>query len=86
MDPHGHVRKALGPAYAYQYHIEDFWADCQDDKEVHTRHNMRMTVQFLRRVQPFLILDQVEEDKSTIMHPRYPVVANLPIPSIDWDE
>lgn len=86
MDPHGHVRKALGPAYAHQYHIEGFWADCKDDKEVHARHYMCMTMQFLRRVQPFLVLGQVEEDKSTIMHLRYLTVANLPIPSIDWDE
>lgn len=86
MDPHGHFRKALGPAYAHQYHIEDFWADCQDDKEMRARHYMRVMVLFLRRVQPFLVPDQVKEDESTIMHLRYPMVANLPIPSIDWDE
>lgn len=50
------------------------------------RNYMCMMVLFLRRVQPFLVPDQAEEDESTIMHLRYPAVANLPIPSIDWDE
>lgn len=86
MDPHGHVRKALGPTYAHKYHVEDFWADCKDDKEVRMRHYMRMTVQFLRRVQLFPVPDQVEEDESTLVHPRYPAVADLAIPSINWDE
>lgn len=28
----------------------------------------------------------MEEDESTVMDPRYNVVANLPLPLIDWDE
>lgn len=86
MDPHGHVRKALGLAYAHRYHVKDFWADCKGDKEVRMRHYMHMIMQFLRRVQLFQVPDQLEEDESTLMHPRYLAVANLAIPSIDWDE
>lgn len=44
---------------------------------------MQMTVCFIRRVQPFPIPDQVEEDEGTVMDSRYPAVANLPIPTID---
>lgn len=47
---------------------------------------MRMTTYFVRRVQPFPIPDQVEEDESMVMDPQYNAVANLPLPAIDWDE
>lgn len=86
MDPYGHIRKELGSGFAHLHHIEDFWADCQDDKEVHARHYMRMITYLIRKVQPFPIPDQVEEDGSTVMDPRYLAVANLPLPTIDWDE
>lgn len=47
---------------------------------------MWMTTYFVRRVKLFPIPDQVEEDESTIMDPRYAVVTNFPLPMIDWDE
>lgn len=34
-----------------------------------------MTMYFVRKVQVFPILDQIKEDKSTIMDPRYPAIA-----------
>lgn len=86
MDPYGHVRKVLGPKYTHLHHVEDLWENFQNDKEVCIRHYMRMTTYFVRRVQLFPITNQVEEDEGTIMDPLYNVVANLPLPTIDWDE
>lgn len=72
MDLYGHVRKALGLGFAHLHHIENFWGDCQDYREVRARHYMWMTANFVRKVQRFPIPDQVKEDDSTIMDPRYP--------------
>lgn len=49
MDPYGYIRNALGPEYAHLYHIEDFWENYQDDKEVHVKNYMRMTAYFVKR-------------------------------------
>lgn len=86
MDPYGHVRKALELGYAHVHHVEDFWENYQDDKEVHARNYMQMIAYFVKRVQLFPIPDQVEEDESTIMDSRYNAIASLSLLAIDWDE
>lgn len=86
MDPYGHIKKVLGPEYAHLHSIEDFWANCIDDKEVQMRHYMRMTAYFVKRVNLFPVPDQVEEDESTVIDPRYNAVGDLSLPLIDWDE
>lgn len=63
-----------------------FWADCHSEKEVHARNYMQMTTYFVRRVQLFPILDQVEQDEGTVMDPMYATVANFLLLMIDQDE
>lgn len=70
MDPYGHLKKSLGSKYAHLHNVEKFWENFQDDNEVRMRQYMRIQTYFLKRVNLFLIPDQVEEDEDTIMDPR----------------
>lgn len=47
---------------------------------------MRMITYFINMVNLFPVQDQVEEDERMVIYPQYNIVANLPLPMIDWDE
>lgn len=86
MDPYGKLKKFVGREYAHLHHIEIFWANCQDDKEVCMRHYMHMTIYFFKIINLFPVQNQILEDENTIVDPRYDVITNLPFPLIDWNE
>lgn len=48
IDPKGELKKWIGREYSHQPHIEEFWVNCKDDKEVQMHHYMRMTLTFMK--------------------------------------
>lgn len=47
---------------------------------------MCINTYFVKIVNLFPMLDQIVEDKNTVIDLRFDPIANLPLPLIDWDE
>lgn len=64
-------------------HIENLWANAEDDAEVRRIIFTRLPLKMIRECEILPVLDQVEEDVN-VMQPDYELVRNKLVPLPNW--
>jgi len=69
-DPYGRMQKIIGKPI-HQRHLEDFWADIEDEAEARRRRYQRLTLNQIRTFDCIPIPQQLKKDDGRIIANEY---------------
>lgn len=85
FDPFHSIQNFVDKKYKHQVHIEDFWADCKNDREVRKRAHKRLTIEQMKSIGDIYVPLEVQEDDK-LLHHSYAEARLAPITEPDWSE
>lgn len=62
FDPHKKIGMVQGEEYRHSAHVEDFWANAEDETEIRRRMFSRFPLKLIRECEVVQVPDQVDED------------------------
>jgi len=71
--------------YKHLIHIEDFWADCENDREVRKRAHKRLTLKQMKSIGDIYVPPEVQDDDK-LLHQSYAEARLAPITEPDWSK
>lgn len=82
-DPHNNIRSVKEERFRHRVDIEDLWANAADEYEIRKRLHSRLSVNFIKETQPFLIPDQLEDNGENT---QLGFDEHAPLPPIKWSK